>query len=741
MDFNTNGSHLSPHNHQYPQQQGSPGPAYSQYSPAIDPHLASTPGGQRHFHHSTMPGSSPGFNASPRYSASPGHQQPSNYVPSDRSLPSTESVSAENIDEIYAAFVLYCNPYFPPQYDTTELKKVFKKPPMSDNKTFDPYNLFELLKKLEKGEIKTWIQLALDLGVEPPDVEKGQSTQKVQQYAVRLKRWMRAMHIDAFFDFLQGKSHSYYTNIPPPNDPFPPGGRDGVPLEEDLAIRGLDPAFKPKRGRKKAEDLEDDEHGTPPPKRPQLDTSFTAYNSNNHPQSGYPNSAMPMSAHPDNFVNDPWTAASMGTPNTNQRGLTPNSALNTASNSHLRWQVDSHQNPSTPHPLSAVSPMAERPPDSAFDEPLSAITPGSRKPRRRHGPAVSSAWPSSGSGSSGKLRGRPPQNRSVRDGPYVTFPANPNTKEQPTVDLTRHSPDPASASVQLLEAAQGQGQGPSGPAPAQGQTFRFPPTPASATQTGTSPIHSRAGQRLSLQVPQHTGGPVHLVTPTVLVNGESNSPDKQENQAGAALEVPKVTREALKRLLAADLLRADLSGRKRLRGHEAKALADAVLTQLSNQNEGAGEEDGMMNQGLANWLGYSSHVGLGSAPVPSGVKKIIVQKYRVSEDGYESPIDEGEDEREGSAALDNGTKIKETFDVNWSLTFGGCTGKFAAKGLMVESKDEDGEGEKEEGNVGGASGQDKGRSLEERVKELETQLKGKDREVQLWRQRVLEAVL
>lgn len=549
------------------------------------------------------------------------------------------------------------------------------------------------------------------------------------------------MHIDAFFDFLQGKSHSYYTNIPPPNDPFPPGGRDGVPLEEDLAIRGLDPAFKPKRGRKKAEDLEDDEHGTPPPKRPQLDTSFTAYNSNNHPQSGYPNSAMPMSAHPDNFVNDPWTAASMGTPNTNQRGLTPNSALNTASNSHLRWQVDSHQNPSTPHPLSAVSPMAERPPDSAFDEPLSAITPGSRKPRRRHGPAVSSAWPSSGSGSSGKLRGRPPQNRSVRDGPYVTFPANPNTKEQPTVDLTRHSPDPASASVQLLEAAQGQGQGPSGPAPAQGQTFRFPPTPASATQTGTSPIHSRAGQRLSLQVPQHTGGPVHLVTPTVLVNGESNSPDKQENQAGAALEVPKVTREALKRLLAADLLRADLSGRKRLRGHEAKALADAVLTQLSNQNEGAGEEDGMMNQGLANWLGYSSHVGLGSAPVPSGVKKIIVQKYRVSEDGYESPIDEGEDEREGSAALDNGTKIKETFDVNWSLTFGGCTGKFAAKGLMVESKDEDGEGEKEEGNVGGASGQDKGRSLEERVKELETQLKGKDREVQLWRQRVLEAVL
>ncbi|KAK7730805.1 hypothetical protein SLS57_001639 [Botryosphaeria dothidea] len=686
-----------------------------------------------------MAGSSPGFNASPRYSASPSHQQPSNFVPSDRSLPSTENVSAENIDEIYAAFVLYCNPYFPPHYDTTELKKVFKKPPMSDNKTFDPYNLFELLKKLEKGEIKTWIQLALDLGVEPPDIEKGQSTQKVQQYAVRLKRWMRAMHIDAFFDFLQGKAHSYYANIPPPNDPFPPGGRDGVPLEEDLAIRGLDPAFKPKRGRKKAEDLDDDDHGTPPPKRPQLDTSF-AYNNGTHPQTGYPNSAMPMSAHPDNFVNDPWTAASMGTPSTNQRGLTPNSALNAANGQHLRWQVNNHENPSTPHPLSAVSPMTERPPDSAFDEPLSAVTPGSRKPRRRHGPAVSSAWPSSGSGSSGKLRGRPPQNRSVRDGPYVTFPANPNTKEQPTVDLTRHSPDPASASVQLMEAAgQGQGQGPPAVATSQSQAFRFPPTPASATQAGPSPVHSRAGQRLSLQVPQHTGGPVHLVTPTVLVNGESNSPDKQENSAGPTPEAPKVTREALKRLLAADLLRADLSGRKRLRGHEAKALADAILTQLSAQIEGTGEEDSSINQGLVNWLGYSTHIGLGHAPIPSGIKKIVVQKYRVSDDGYESPIDEDDDERE-EIALGEGTRIKETFDVSWSLMFGGCTGKFAAKGLMIEPKDEEGEVLKAGSGAGGGSA-DKGKSLEERVKDLEAQLKGKDREVQLWRQRVLEAVL
>ncbi|KAK8179326.1 ARS binding protein 2-domain-containing protein [Phyllosticta citribraziliensis] len=56
---------------------------------------------------------------------------------------------------------------------------------MSDNKTFDLWKLYGLIGKLESGEIKTWIQLALDLGVDSPG--PGQSAQKVQQYAVRLK--------------------------------------------------------------------------------------------------------------------------------------------------------------------------------------------------------------------------------------------------------------------------------------------------------------------------------------------------------------------------------------------------------------------------------------------------------------------------------------------------------------------------------------------------------------------------
>lgn len=63
----------------------------------------------------------------------------------------------------------------------------FRAPPKSDGKSFNPFLLFRLLTRLENKDIKTWSDLVIELGVEPPDPEKNQSTQKVQQYAVRLK--------------------------------------------------------------------------------------------------------------------------------------------------------------------------------------------------------------------------------------------------------------------------------------------------------------------------------------------------------------------------------------------------------------------------------------------------------------------------------------------------------------------------------------------------------------------------
>ena len=222
------------------------------------------------------------------------------FTPTDRTLPS-KRVSAETVTDAYVAFILYCNPNFPLDVDTSTLRTTFQSPPKSDNKDFETYRLFELIQKFDAKEIKTWGQLALDLGVESPDVSKGQSVQKVQQYTVRLKRWMRAMHVDAFFEYLLGKDHTYFTEIPHPSEPYPSSGRDGVIAEEDLAIRALDPAFRPKRGRRRNSDTEQDlENETGPAnKQPRLMDG-----SQQDLHSAQPITTMPFSARPD-LTGDP----------------------------------------------------------------------------------------------------------------------------------------------------------------------------------------------------------------------------------------------------------------------------------------------------------------------------------------------------------------------------------------------------------------------------------------------------
>ena len=98
-------------------------------------------------------------------------------------------VNDQTMDDAYVQFIFYCNPSIATDTDTAELRRGFRAPPKSDGKTFSPYTLFTLIAKLEdkKDGIDNWNKLVLELGVEPPDQEKGQSSQKVQQYAVRLK--------------------------------------------------------------------------------------------------------------------------------------------------------------------------------------------------------------------------------------------------------------------------------------------------------------------------------------------------------------------------------------------------------------------------------------------------------------------------------------------------------------------------------------------------------------------------
>lgn len=114
-----------------------------------------------------------------------GQTPPNSFVA--RSLPSRNVTDDISLSECYADFILYCNPAIPPETDTLDLKQLFKTPPKSDGKSFSIFILYQLICKLEQKEIKTWAELALELGVEPPDPAKGQSPQKVQQYAVRLK--------------------------------------------------------------------------------------------------------------------------------------------------------------------------------------------------------------------------------------------------------------------------------------------------------------------------------------------------------------------------------------------------------------------------------------------------------------------------------------------------------------------------------------------------------------------------
>ncbi len=446
----------------------------------------------------------------------------------NRSLPA-RTVTAERFDEAYAEFILYCNPTIPSDTDTTELKQIFRAPPKSDGKNFNIFTLFELIRKLELKEIKTWAQLALDLGVEPPALDKGQSAQKVQQYAVSLKvsdgctsfpvmnthtiyhflsssssihppksasaklpqRWMHAMHVDAFFEYLLNKTHVYWTQISSADDLASGSMRDGVAPEEDLALRALLPETRPKRGRRKAEDRDDSDLGKSPSQRPRL-ASPTLSDDFMITRSGLLPDTTPPTAHPAHpdfqSFNDkipPWSATE------------PMPAT-------FKWPPAGSMHTSfSAYPQSAITPRTQLWNDA--EEPRSAITPKSRS-RRRHGSAVSSAWPSNGNSSSGKIRGRPPSNRSVTDGPFSTFPANPASRDIPSMNL-QETPTAT-------------------PVAGKSDMPHFFPSSVSANPPNTQQMTGRPS-RLQLQVPQRQGGNVRLATPppppVVLVNGKDNT--------------------------------------------------------------------------------------------------------------------------------------------------------------------------------------------------------------------------
>ncbi|KAK3683881.1 ARS binding protein 2-domain-containing protein [Podospora appendiculata] len=407
-------------------------------------------------------------------------------------LPARNVVDSASIEDAFVNFVLHCNPAVPPETDSAALREAFRTPPKSGGKTFSTYTLFELIKQLDTKELKTWAELALKLGVEPPDQEKGQSSQKIQQYAVRLKRWMHSMHVDAFFEYLMDRPHPYWTEIPSDQTPIAESGRDGVAAEDDMALRALLPQIKPRRGRKRPEDDET-------PKSPPADEF-----------SGMRHEGMePWSAHPDGrgsvfLFPTPTDPLRLGVPT----GQPPGSS----------WtNQDIVQTPLTAYPQihSAITPSTRNAFWADPLEPRSAIT--ASKPRtmsRRHGAkVVSSAWRSSGGSGTGKTRGRPPINRGGNiDGPFSAFPS---TSDGPVFKIPSPTPErgpiPPSSATPTLSIP---------PSP-----ILLPPAPpSSSTQSTQSPILQSPAQessnprpakrsRLSLQVPARVGGEVRLATP------------------------------------------------------------------------------------------------------------------------------------------------------------------------------------------------------------------------------------
>ena len=315
---------------------------------------------------------------------------------------------------------------------------------------------------------------------------------------------------------------SYQTERPKASDDIAHTSRDGIAPEDDLAVRALVPSYRPKRGRRKQEDADTSVDAESASKRQNTRSSSADFPNLFDDQ----NSAVPASAMPWNTPtsNDMWTAAQQAiAPKSPNPNPTPPTTSHLGPDSTPRttpqtpWRFTGTDTPTSTYPQSAITPRQTYSASPAFDEPRSAHPISSAKSpnraKRRQTPAVSSAWPSTSTGGSGKLRGRPPSNRSIQDGPFSTFPANPVAKETvPTVTVgasSAHGTNPETSST---------------PDPQQPNLQRDT-SPSSAPGTlNTQPAPVRKPSKLQLQVPAHSGGPVRLATPPqVLINGESSS--------------------------------------------------------------------------------------------------------------------------------------------------------------------------------------------------------------------------
>ena len=135
---------------------------------------------------------------------------------------------------------------------------------------------------------------------------------------------------------------------------------------------------------------------------------------------------------------------------------------------------------------------------------------------------------------------------------------------------------------------------------------------------------------------------------------------------------------------------------------------------------------------FASWLGLSARLGLREGGPNSSTKRITVKQFRVRKDGYDSPI---VDEDEGDMEQD--VVIKETFNLDWTLLFGGLSAELSAQDLSLGEVSKTDE-VTTRADIPTASSRDE---LEREILFLREKLRAKDGEVQRLRDNVLDAVI
>ncbi|KAI8094146.1 ARS binding protein 2-domain-containing protein [Thamnidium elegans] len=117
-----------------------------------------------------------------------------------------ETVCKDNIEDGYIQFVLTHDPnYISDGIESLMYaKRKFSSVPKTGDLSYTTWDIYSLVLKLHKRDIKNWSQLVGQLGLADMAGRP--------QFAQRVKRWMHRYKIDCYFDYLLG--NKYYFNAP-----------------------------------------------------------------------------------------------------------------------------------------------------------------------------------------------------------------------------------------------------------------------------------------------------------------------------------------------------------------------------------------------------------------------------------------------------------------------------------------------------------------------------------------------